>query len=128
MSDEKKERNDIADAHTKEVCASMLVDQVKIVRNILDGELITDRLERLLGEFGALVPTYRAWYAMQSKPVHLLATAGNSTSFFNGLETILDYFEIRKSYGGLPIPMPCEFTRSVYFALLETQLSAPIQY
>jgi hypothetical protein len=121
MSDEKKEGNDIADAHIKEVCASMLVDQVKLDRNILFCELITDRLERLLRQFGALVPTYRAWLATKSESDRAFASAGNNTPFFNGLETVLDYFEVRKSYGGAPIPMPCEFTRSVYFALLETQ-------
>jgi hypothetical protein len=118
MSDEKKEGNDIADAHIKEVCASMLVDQVKLDRNILFCELITDRLARFLARCGALVPTYRAWV---TKSDRALAFSGNNTPFFSGLETIFDYFEIRRSYAGAPIPMPCEITRSVYFALLETQ-------
>lgn len=86
----------------------------------------TKRLHSLVAKFGILLPAFCAWYSRRENFDKMALSAQKKsafaeTPFYSGVESILDYFEIRKMYGGQPIVMPCDLTRSVYESILEAQ-------
>jgi hypothetical protein len=88
-----------------------------------DGEYISERLSHLIERTGPLTSLSQFWCDDPVNASHLSEEQRTNrrsalTTFYSGVETLIDYFLIRKLYEGDSVAIPCKTTLSVYESFL----------